>query len=144
MSTVQTQILQIVQGGESVDLTYQFHPHHRNDNPNKSQWTISTADEFLSFTLTMRQSWAVGNAAWGLHYASGVTDLLGIDSDRRTELFIAKFVCDTARPEWHGYPANHIRNADRPPIEVLNTWLQTSRLPVAKISKISQGKPCKP
>lgn len=144
MSPVQTRTLNVDDQGEAVTLTYQFHPHHRNNNPNKSQWIVPIDSEFESFRLTIDQSWTEGHSAWGLCIQSAAVQFLGIDCDRQTELFIAKFVCDASRPEWHGYPANHVRNEDRPSLTVLNKWLQSGTLPTAKVSKITQGKPCKP
>ena len=39
--------------GETACECYQINPHHRNSNPNKSQWTISKRKEVELFGWSM-------------------------------------------------------------------------------------------
>jgi len=123
-------------------VTYQCHPHHRNRNPNKSQWTITETEEIGCFRLTWVSAWIVDSAGWGLHLVNGSPDYLGMAQDRHTRVFIAKFVSNGGQAEWHGYPADHGRTSDRPHDEVIGTWLADRTLPAAKIRKIQKGEPC--
>lgn len=124
--------------------TYSFHTHHRDRNPAKSQWSISSDNELDSFKNAMNSEWLINNNGWGIFPITGNPDYLGVAKDQITQLLIAKFVFDENRNNWHGYPANHIEKAqDIPDDIVLKKWIENSVLPRAKISKIGKGKPCK-
>lgn len=128
--------------GDAYSITYLFHPHHRNNNPKKSQWEITEDAESDSFIDAWENDWVDDQEGWGLHVEDDNAVYLGVGIDRSVNLFIAKFVCKNNQDEWHGYPADHTRNSDRPSQEVLELWLEAEFLPAAKISKITQGKRC--
>ena len=143
MATVPSQEIEYTDDdGNERKLTYLFHPDHRNNNPNKSQWSITQDHECDSFVYAWENDWTAEVEGWGLYFANGSADYLGVAIDRSTQLFIAKYVCKNNQAEWHGYPADHTRNGDRPTRELLALWLQSGSLPPEKISKISQGKRC--
>lgn len=126
------------------NTNYLIHPHHRNRNPEKSQWTVTHQEELQSFTRALAAEWTVDSFGWGVHVVNGVASYLGIAVDKTTSLIIAKFIKDGVMNQWHGYPANHVENQqDIPPESVVNKWLNEGVLPTAKISKISKGKKCK-
>lgn len=122
---------------------YVHHPHHRNQNPNKSQWIISQIEERTVFHDAYNKHWIRGDEAWGLHAPGGVVGYVGVAQDRVTHLIIAKFVADNGQNEWHGYPADHRNAADAPDEEVMKVWIENEVLPAPKLSKIYGGKKCK-
>lgn len=124
---------------------YIINQHHRNGNSNKSQWTINKADEEICFTLANSSGWILSDKGWGLHFVSQKPTWLGVAQNGGIQLFIAKFVGDSARNEWHGYPANYRNNHhDIPESEILKQWLSNSVLNTAKVRKITKGQPCNP
>ena len=118
---------------------------HRNKSKDKSQWTVSHKDEvFTVFKDAYTRTWVSNNNAWGVFLNNGKLDYLGVAQDHFTQVFIAKFVNDTAHNNWHGYPADHQSHPqDIPDQAILNDWLVNGILPKAKISKIVGGKRCK-
>jgi len=123
-------------------VSYQCHPHHRNGNRNKSQWSINPPEEVACFQKTWDEDWFADDIGWGIHLVSAVANYLGIARDRTTQLIVAKFVCKNKQSEWHGYPADHTTSADRPADEILGRWLADQSLPPAKIRKLQKGEPC--
>lgn len=121
---------------------YQCHPHHRNNNPNKSQWTIIESDEVDCFHKTWSSQWIDNDSGWGLHLVNNAPRYLGTARVSMTLLFVAKFVRDPVHAQWHGYPADHTDSFDRPVDRILNVWLAAQFLPPAKIRKIQKGQPC--
>lgn len=122
---------------------YVINPHHRNGNTNKSQWTISEADEIKCFDLAKNQGWVLGEKGWGLHVVGQKPTWLGVAQDHSTQLFVAKFVGDSSGVEWHGYPADYRNNHhDIPEEGILRKWLSESGLSAAKVRKIAKGQPC--
>lgn len=92
------------------------HPDLRNNNPNKSQWTITEADETAVFGRALNENWLIDRDGWGFHFANTGISYLGVAQDRSTNVFLAKFRDGDRTGHWHGYPADHIRNnRDRPP-----------------------------
>ncbi len=127
--------------GKSV--VYHCHPHHRNNNPNKSQWIINPTQEFDCFDLSYRKSWLKNDNAWGLHYSGQSIDYLGLGEDRNVNLFLAKFIKDQNQNYWHGYPADYQRNPqDIPDNDILEIWKYNNILSKPKIRKIMRGQPC--
>ena len=102
---------------------YGFHPHHRNNHPCKSQWTVQRNTEFAVFRHAEHENWGDGQSDyWGLHLVDGEIRYLGrCVTDVR--LNIARFVNDAPGGTWHGYPANpRLRRGDRPSDDVLDLW----------------------
>lgn len=123
-------------------VSYLCHPHHRQSNRKKSQWSITPPEEVACFKRTWEENWFADDTGWGLHVVNAVTAYLGIARDGVTELIIAKFVCGNQQSEWHGYPADHTVSSDRPADEVFRRWLAANSLPPAKIRKLQKGEPC--
>lgn len=124
-------------------MGYQPHPDHRNNNPNKSQWTISVAQERGSFSAADRDGWLEETTGWGV-YRSGVKlEYLGRDKTKARRLFVAKFVRGREGEDWHGYPADHQANAsDIPSKRVRREWLDNEVLPAHKLRRLARGQPC--
>jgi len=120
---------------------YLCHPHHRNGNPNKSQWDLSEQRELDLFGLAFENQWLLDSVGWGVAKMNNTLEYLGVSTDRLTRLFIAKFVATGTN--WHGYPADHQRNQqDIPATAIQRKWLDDRVVPPSKIRKISKGQPC--
>ena len=128
---------------EDIEITYLYHPDHRNGNNEKSQWTISEAAECKTFMDAFELDWLDDSQGWGLYRVADSVRHVGVGIERTLDLFIAKFVGNASQSEWHGYPADPTRNGDRPTRETLLMWLEHEFLPSPKISKLIQGKRCK-
>lgn len=131
-------------------IQYIVNTQHRNDNQNKSQWTIIEDDEFACFKrvveLVYIHGFDVNSVCWSLHFDDGLVIYLGEAAanapNSREKLFIAKFVCDN-NETWHGYPANPaIHTQDIPSSDLLDYWLSQGYLTRAKIRKIARGQKC--
>jgi len=128
-----------------ITITYVHKKDHRDKSPQKAQWTISEQEERSCFKFGMESSWNIPVfVSWGLHLDNeakasnlGTTAL---DTGEVIQSCFAKFRDDDKKNEWHGYPADHRKNQDRPPLIVLNSWKEKNYLPKAKISKIQRGK----
>ena len=109
----------------SVKSMYQSHPHHRNGNRRKSQWTISVPEEVAAFNYALSEGWLAYRYGWGVHLVNGIVSYLGVAQDRCTALFLAKFVCDpNGNDSWHGYPADYRNNPqDIPDEDLCFEWL---------------------
>ncbi|NEP56261.1 MAG: hypothetical protein F6K31_04460 [Symploca sp. SIO2G7] len=121
---------------------------HRNNNPNKSQWTITESEEIDCFNNSFSSQWIDQfYTSWGLYFDNNEVSYLGISAKNEPEscqLFIAKFIDSNQNNEWHGYPANHSRNQqDIPPETVTQDWIEKEYLRRATIRKITRGQKCK-
>ena len=123
-------------------VSYLCHPHHRNNHPHKSQWTISVHDEIRSFRKARSNDWFCGEAGWGIHPDAPDVIEVGAACDRSTRLMLAKYVCKNDQGEWHGYPANHQLDQDRPPDTIVRIWFTGKIIPRAKLRKIQKGQLC--
>jgi hypothetical protein len=95
-----------------------------------------------SFDRSVSRGWLLADSGWGLHIPDSTPDWLGVAQDHTTRVFIAKFVGQSAGV-WHGYPADHVKNArDVPHEDVLSAWLKAELLAPAKARKILRGQPC--
>lgn len=124
-------------------LVYTHNLVHRDWSREKSQWTISELLERKCFVHSCRKQWLEPGTTWGLHFHRGEVEYLGLGRDHQTRVFIAKFVHDPGIDEWHGYPVDHRRPGDKPPKEVLDSWLRERILAAPKIRKIKGNQPCK-
>ena len=121
---------------------YGCHPHHRNGNPNKSQWTITEHDEVASFKLAHTNGWCSSTTGWGLHVSQKRAEYLGTSEGGVRILFIAKFVAADS-DSWHGYPADpQAKVDDVPENRVLQHWLTHQFLAPSKVRKIIKRQPC--
>lgn len=125
---------------------YVPNPKHRNWKPGESQWQITKSEEHDSFRLAWRENWCLDGRGFGLHvvedgHEKPRAQILGVIEDHKTEVFVAKFVSDP-NDQWHGYPADHTKNQDRPARSILNHWLTADLVPPSKIRKIGCGQRC--
>jgi hypothetical protein len=93
----------------------------------------------------VESSWLQSSVGWGLHLVDESAAWLGKSAIHRERLFLAKFVDPTEKSDWHGYPADHCRNAQDVPSEgVLDSWIERGLLSGAKVRKIIRGQRCSP
>jgi hypothetical protein len=124
-------------------VTYSHHPHHRNRTPDKSQWTIPESDERGVFIDAMNQNWLKQSSGWGLYSPNDRVEYVGLAQDHKRRVFVAKFVTAQNRNSWHGYPADHERNAaDIPDEDILLLWMNSEILPATKIGKLTRMQSC--
>jgi hypothetical protein len=125
--------------------SYLPNPKHRDKSPNKSQWTITVADELVCFREADQRAWLLVDEGWGLHLTAGLPAYLGVAAvDQTRKLFIAKFVVSHVPPVWHGYPADPQSNEQDIPGEViLGRWLDSGLLPASKIRKVGKKQACR-
>ncbi len=126
---------------------YEPNPKHRDNSPNKSQWTISVPEERSCFALAHANGWVVVGAVvgWGLLLdAADQVRMLGVSDDGDRDLWWAKFVGKTA--PWHGYPADLRRRqeADIPPITIRREWFKRDYISKPALAKLGRKQPCKP
>ena len=113
---------------------YYIHPHHRNGNPNKSQWAIGHGDEASCFEGAPTNVTPSDDQRWGLHLSPGAATILGTQRE-----WIARFLAPTAPPhEWHGFPAARWPR-DRPPDEVLDEWLTATTITEPQAARLRKG-----
>ncbi len=125
------------------NVSYIFHPDHRNNTYGKSQWIISLDEEVNCFRKCYDEEWIVDQKGWGLHIVDHRVLYLGVDQPHENKVFLAKFIDGNKNQKWHGYPVDHQRSsADIPDTNILNKWLETSVLTPPKIRKILKGQPC--
>jgi hypothetical protein len=124
--------------------TYAPHLKHRNETPGASQWTISIEEEHTSFIWSWESGWCRDRKGWGLHLVEGAITSLGRIVNPTTFVYIAKFVGDTERLNWHGYPADGRKPQDIPIEPVRQLWIDRKLLTPAKIRKIARGESWKP
>lgn len=130
------------------DVLYIHKIDHRNNSPEKSQWSIDESEERTCFKTSLKCDLNKPlYSSWGLYLNNNKAEYLGTTAQREPEqyqLFIAKFVDSNKNNKWHGYPANPSgKPQDIPPDDVLNDWLKKEYLRRALIRKITQGKKCK-
>lgn len=135
-------VIQQVVCGSSTQ-SYQCNPMHRNGTDGKSQWDISYKDEILSFADAITKGWHADGYAWSVFPPHSPT-YVGRDRDHTTPVFIARFEATSTPPVWHGYPVNHKKSKQRPPVEITRAWLDDNVFSPAKIRKIARGEPCDP
>lgn len=124
-------------------LSYVIHPHHRNNNPNKSQWTIAEAAETACFRRSEQEQWLFALKGWGLHLVGDEPQLLGVCRDRGRRTIVARFVGDANSGDWHGYPADPVACVQDIPIgEVRRVWLERKLVSKPALRKITCGQSC--
>jgi hypothetical protein len=122
---------------------------HRNNSPDKSQWTINECQERNCFQFSLQSSWnKPPYISWGLYIEDDQVVYLGTSASNEPDLyhlFIAKFVDSSKKSNWHGYPANPSsgKNQDIPPVDVLRDWQQNNYLRPQTIRKITKGQKCR-
>ncbi|MFN6466282.1 MAG: hypothetical protein RMZ41_031320 [Nostoc sp. DedVER02] len=122
---------------------------HRNNSPEKSQWTISELQERNCFQLSLQSCLNQSPyISWGLYFEDDRVVYLGTSASNEPDfyqLFIAKFIDSSQNSNWHGYPANPScgKNQDIPPVNILRDWQQQNYLRTTTIRKISKGQRCR-
>lgn len=129
----------------TAGLKYSIDPQHRDDNPKKSQWRISEADEEACFLRAHREGWQEEqDTYWSYYVSNGAVDYLGVAVDRARRLIVAKFVGKGKPLDWHGYPADHqMHQQDVPPLPIRNMWLKEGLMRPQVISKIGKQQRCR-
>ncbi len=121
---------------DDAGVIYFCHPHHRNGNPNKSQWCITPPTELAVFEGAPANVDETGTDTkrWGLFVVNGTMTALGSLGE-----FIAHFRqgASGGRVEWHGYPAREWPY-DVPSDTVLEMWSGFG-ITRAKARKIREG-----
>lgn len=125
------------------EVEYRANPHHRDNNPNKSQWLISVSEEEGVFRASYSKEWISNNAVWGLQKSEdGGLKRLGYRDTKEIKLFVAKYVSSEEPVFWHGYPVDLKSFHDRPGSDLLKIWLVNKVLKGSKIRKIQKGQKC--
>ena len=138
-------------------VKYWVHPHHRDNRPDKSQWTILPNEEFRCFVTNWQCQWYKRieekgkvlvthlDKSFGLYLKDNSPQALGKRKAMRegkndADLFIARFVPDAAHKTWHGYPADgELNDQDIPSSDYLKQWKANGYFTPAKIRKIHKG-----
>ena len=133
---------------------YFLHPHHRNKNANKSQWTCKMEEEVKLFKIGVTNNWKEKRENKKnkdvIFSIFKYERYIGLSCDKRRKLFFSKFVSSQkiksniqAKIEWHGYPADYeVNPQDIPDKDILLDWRQKKLIKKAHITKIVRGKPC--
>ena len=136
---------QMDQSSEHDGPRYVALAYHRDGTSEKSQWTISEANERAVFVDAIDRGWVVAGSAWGIFRRARRLEQLGEAATTSAPLYVAIFRSQNAPAIWHGYPADHQRRpGDRPPESVVREWLtlNLSNLTPAKVAKLLAGKKC--
>ncbi|MDG6774616.1 hypothetical protein QCB45_09745 [Thiomicrorhabdus sp. ZW0627] len=115
---------------------YKVNHVHRGGLPihQKSQWTVPEWDELRLFLMGYDRNWVDGkNNIWNVAQNMGA-----IGRDTAGDLSVAKYVCN--QNEWHGYTVSPKRNGDKPPSEVVKTWVAEGIIKKKDGTNIMQGK----
>lgn len=125
---------------------YNLKLDHRNNSPQKSQWTISHLEEFEVFILGFKSKWSneSQDTIWSVYENLKV---LGCENQNNANkgskhkgLIVAKFTKDSQHI-WHGYPiSSHSQNDAKIPIAVINAWDSCDAFPKSLFQKWQQGK----
>lgn len=114
---------------------YWCHPHHRNGNSQKSQWSITRLEEVSSFAAAPKGVCSDPSVRWGTHFANASIAALGSRGE-----WLARFVGDGAIPisTWHGWPACRWPQ-DNPDSELLDHWVQHGVITRARARRVNRG-----
>lgn len=136
------------------NYTYIPNRNHHNNNPDKSQWTITEDEEISCFNLMYQSGWKDedGKYGWGLKYTSpiatqfAILEKIGLTQQREITK-IARFEhSDTfadGHVEWHGYPIDYQRRrSDIPVSKVLQLWVNARLITKSQMSKIQRMQKC--
>jgi hypothetical protein len=125
-------------------MAYQSHPHHRSQAyaSQKSQWTISIAQETALYACAVERQWQHQGCYWGVMIVNQTLEYVGVTpSPSAIAIKLAKFV--GAGNDWHGYPVAHWRAPwDKPGEAVLKAWREAGYINGPTFAKIHRGKRC--
>lgn len=127
-------------------MLYTPNLQHRNASfaAQKSQWSISTADEINCFNQSVASRWSCSkNFQWGLCINGATPVYLGVSQlPQQYSLFVAKFVSDQ-QSNWHGYPvAPWLSPFDKPSKNVVDIWKNSGLITSSQRARIMRGKLC--
>lgn len=140
---IEKEIINEEENVQKTKVTYWVHPHHRDNRPDKSQWTIIPDEEFECFVKAI-----IKDKTFGLYLKDEKPHVLGKrklkaiqEGKKDAELYIARFVHDVAHKVWHGYPADgELGDQDIPSSYYLKKWKAKGYFTSAQLSKIHKGK----
>ncbi|MDD2396172.1 MAG: hypothetical protein PHG12_10580 [Sphaerochaeta sp.] len=118
--------------------------HHQKILLSKSVWTISQSAELKMFVDSISLKYFDSNyeSSYNIIFNNNCLQMIG-ESPNNDPLFIGKFISKDKAINWHGYPANHIKNRqDIPPDSILTSW-KNAGLSTRDIKRIKKGKPIK-
>ena len=126
------------------EVIYTISKKHRGRNTEKSHWIIRMPKEVALFRDALKSGYEdnANCTAWNILIDDGEVCVIGKSVDDM-ELKIAKFVDSNRNEQWHGYPANYMKNnQDIPPAGVLLSWQKAGYITTATMKKIKGGQPC--
>jgi len=126
------------------EVIYTISKKHRGRNPDKSHWIIKMPKEVALFRDALRLGYEdkANFTAWNFLIVDGEICVIGKSVDD-LELKMAKFVDSNKNEQWHGYPANYMKNnQDIPPASLLLSWQKAGFITTATMKKIKGGQPC--
>ena len=126
------------------EVIYTISKKHRGRNPDKSHWIIKMPKEVALFRDALRLGYEdkANFTAWNFLIVDGEICAIGKSVDD-LELKMAKFVDSNKNEQWHGYPANYMKNnQDIPPASLLLSWQKAGFITTATMKKIKGGQPC--
>lgn len=140
---IEKEIINEEEIAQRTKVTYWVHPHHRDNRPDKSQWTIIPDEEFECFVKAI-----ITDKTFGLYLKDGKPYVLGKrklkaiqEGKDDADLYIARFVHDDACKVWHGYPADsELGDQDIPSSYYLKQWKAHGYFTPAQLRKIQKGK----
>ena len=126
------------------EVIYTISKKHRGRNAEKSHWIIKMPKEVALFRDALKLGYEdkENYTAWNLLVVDSEVCVVG-ESTEEINLKIAKFVDSNKNEQWHGYPANYMKNnQDIPPANVLRQWYDANIISGATMKKIKGGQPC--
>lgn len=126
--------------GKKVCEVYQINPHHRNGNPNKSQWTVNNREEVEIFGWSICINSISDNHYWGVWLERDMCRPLGV-TPHRLNSKIARFDFTEQPMVWHGYPVDYVNDPqhDCPGRDVLLKWAGLGIITKTQIAKLIGG-----
>jgi len=124
----------------SGDFLYQVNGHHRDKNPNKSQWIVSPRDEVNVFVNSYNNRWFDdhdNDITFGLKVTNNKLEVLGTTVKKKNSK-VAKF--SLYSNIWHGYPADLLEKKDIPSTRILREWRNSGYISKKQCSNIVQGR----
>lgn len=140
---IEKEIINEEEIAQRTKVIYWVHPHHRDNRPDKSQWTIIPDEEFECFVKAI-----ITDKTFGLYLKDGKPQVLGKrklkaiqEGKGEAVLYIARFVHDAACKVWHGYPADwELGDQDIPSSYYLKQWKAQGYFTPAQLRRIQKGK----
>ena len=127
---------------ENRTVIYTISKKHRGKNKNKSSWSIAMHEEVDLFADALKKGYEEDNIAWNLLFDGKAVCVVGYSTDDY-ELKLAKFLDSDKKDQWHGYPADYLKNIqDIPPYDFLKRWMEAKYITVAVMAKIRKGQRC--